>query len=69
MHATDIDPHVYSVICDVYDQVSKRKPVANHPLPVRSPDARHFAFELLMRLSELGYRITDSVDDAAEDFR
>lgn len=68
MHATDIDPHVYSVICDVYDQATNQ-PVGNgYPLAMRTSNAQHFAFELLMRLRELGYHVVSIEADPSEDF-
>jgi hypothetical protein len=68
MHATDIDPHIYSVICDVYDAVS-HAPIGNgYPLHSRSSGAQHFTFELLMRLSELGYHVVPITDNPEDDF-
>lgn len=69
MHATDIDPHVYSVICDVYDRSTNAEQAGSYPLTLRSPGAKHFAFELLMRLQELGYRVAHITDDPESDFR
>jgi hypothetical protein len=69
MRATDIDPHVYSVICDSYDQATNQARGNGYPLHSRSPGAQHFAFELLMRLRELGYHVVSITDDPAEDFR
>ena len=68
MHATDIDPHVYSVICDVYDQATNQAIGNAYPLAMRSTSAQHFAFELLMRLRELGYSVVSITDDPSEDF-
>lgn len=67
MRATDIDPHVYSVICDAYDTATNGA-VAHYPLPIRSPGAQHFAFELLMRLHELGYHVISVTDNPDDDF-
>lgn len=68
MNATDIDPHVYSVICDVYDQVTNQSTGNGYPLHSRSFGAQHFAFELLMRLQELGYHVVSITDKPEDDF-
>lgn len=68
MHATDINPHVYAVVCDVYDRATNAEPDIRYPLPAHSPSARRFAFELLMQLSELGYQVTAIEPDAEDDF-
>jgi len=60
MGATDIDPRVFAVVCDVYDKVTR--PYAAHPgyAVMHSPEAGAFAFELLMMLADLGYKVTDA---------
>lgn len=68
MHATDIDPHVYSLICDVYDQATNQALGNGYPLHSRSSGAQHFAFELLMRLRELGYHVVSDMDTPDSDF-
>lgn len=68
MYATDIDPHVYAIVCDVFDRATSNEPGMHYPLPAYSANARRFAFELLMQLSELGYQVTAIEPDPADDF-
>lgn len=68
MYATDIDPHVYGIVCEVFERATSPEPGMHYPLPVYSANARRFAFELLMQLSELGYQVIAIEPDSDSDF-